>query len=161
MLYYIVLYTRSPLQDSRLFGPSPWKILAATYEKQRFLSNPAPGENLVMETGCIILGLPPLSGNLVIPKHIQPFILGLLSNPAPERESCYGDRVYIYNNKNYNNDNNNTNIYIYISIYIYIYIHTYTHICVYIYIYMYISIYISIYIILGLPPSPAASSSCW
>ena len=26
-------YTRSPLEDSRLFGPSPWKILAATYEK--------------------------------------------------------------------------------------------------------------------------------
>ena len=25
-------YTRSPLKDSRLFGPSPWKILAATYE---------------------------------------------------------------------------------------------------------------------------------
>ena len=27
------LYTRSPLEDSRLFGPSPWKILATTYEK--------------------------------------------------------------------------------------------------------------------------------
>ena len=26
-------YTQSPLQDSRLFGPSPWKILATTYEK--------------------------------------------------------------------------------------------------------------------------------
>ena len=26
-------YTRSPLQDSRLFGPRPWKILAATYEQ--------------------------------------------------------------------------------------------------------------------------------
>ena len=26
-------YTRSPLQDSRLFGPSPWKILATTYEQ--------------------------------------------------------------------------------------------------------------------------------
>ena len=50
-------YTRSPLQDSRLFGPSPWKILATTYEQKGFLSNPAPGENLVsgnlvMETGC-------------------------------------------------------------------------------------------------------------
>ena len=22
------MYTRSPLEDSRLFGPSPWKILA-------------------------------------------------------------------------------------------------------------------------------------
>ena len=25
-------YTQSPLQDSRLFGPRPWKILATTYE---------------------------------------------------------------------------------------------------------------------------------
>ena len=24
-------YTRSPSQDSRLFGPRPWKILATTY----------------------------------------------------------------------------------------------------------------------------------
>ena len=51
-------HTQSPLQDSRLFGPRPWKILAATYEKKGFLSNPDPGENLVsgnlvMETGCI------------------------------------------------------------------------------------------------------------
>ena len=27
------LYTRSPLEDPRLFGPSPWKVLATTYEK--------------------------------------------------------------------------------------------------------------------------------
>ena len=51
------LYTQSPLQDSRLFGPRPWKVLAATYETNGFLSNPDPGENLVMEnlameTGC-------------------------------------------------------------------------------------------------------------
>ena len=56
-IVYIHLYTRSPLQDSRLFGPSPWKVLAATYETNGFLSNPDPGENLVsgnllMETGC-------------------------------------------------------------------------------------------------------------
>ena len=48
---------RSPLEDSRLFGPSPWKIFATTYEQKRLLSNPAPGENilsgnLAMETGC-------------------------------------------------------------------------------------------------------------
>ena len=30
------VYTRSPLQDSRLFGPSPWKILATTYEQKDF-----------------------------------------------------------------------------------------------------------------------------
>ena len=28
-----VAYTRSPLEDSRLFGPSPWKVLVATYEQ--------------------------------------------------------------------------------------------------------------------------------
>ena len=26
-------YTRSPLEDSRLFGPRPWKLLATTYEQ--------------------------------------------------------------------------------------------------------------------------------
>ena len=28
-----LVYTRSPLEDSRLFGPGPWKVLAATNEK--------------------------------------------------------------------------------------------------------------------------------
>ena len=50
-------YTRSPLEDSRLFGPSPWKILRHYLWTNWFLSNPGPGENLlsgnlVMETGC-------------------------------------------------------------------------------------------------------------
>ena len=27
-IHIYILYTRSPLQDSRHFGPSPWKILA-------------------------------------------------------------------------------------------------------------------------------------
>ena len=59
-LHNTIFYTRSPLEDSCLFGPSPWKILATTYEANGFLSNPAPGENilsgnLVMETGCIIV----------------------------------------------------------------------------------------------------------
>ena len=35
-IQYDVIYTRSPLEDSRLFGPSPWKILAATNEKEDF-----------------------------------------------------------------------------------------------------------------------------
>ena len=44
-------YTRSPLKDSRLFGPSLWLWTNG------FRSNPASGENLlsgnlVMETGC-------------------------------------------------------------------------------------------------------------
>ena len=42
--YYYYYYTRSPSQDFRLFGPRPWKILATTYDKNRFLSNPDPGE---------------------------------------------------------------------------------------------------------------------
>ena len=29
-------YTRSPLKDSRLFGPCPWKVLATTYEQIDF-----------------------------------------------------------------------------------------------------------------------------
>ena len=33
-IYMIIgVYTRSPLEDSRLFGPSPWKTLATTYEQ--------------------------------------------------------------------------------------------------------------------------------
>ena len=36
------VYTRSPLEDSRLFGPSPWKILATTYEQKRISEQPRP-----------------------------------------------------------------------------------------------------------------------
>ena len=69
-------YTRSPSQDFRLFGPRPWKILATTYEKNGFLSNPDPGENLVsgnrvMETGCRSLQM----------------------NGVPQKE-CLGDSSY-------------------------------------------------------------------
>ena len=34
--------TRSPLEDSRLFGPSPWKILATTYEQKKVPEQPGP-----------------------------------------------------------------------------------------------------------------------
>ena len=79
-------YTRSPLEDSRLFGPSPWKILATTYEK-RFLSNPAPGENilsgnLVMETGCSLAG--------------DPRLLRLFGRLAAALQECMYVSVYIY-----------------------------------------------------------------
>ena len=30
----VTKYTRSPLEDSLLFGPSPWKVLATTYEQK-------------------------------------------------------------------------------------------------------------------------------
>ena len=33
---HVTEYTRSPLEDSRFFGPSPWNILAATYEHNDF-----------------------------------------------------------------------------------------------------------------------------
>ena len=46
-LAYTRVYTWSPLEDSRLFGPSPWKISALIVSKNGFLSNPAPGENLL------------------------------------------------------------------------------------------------------------------
>ena len=101
-------YTRSPLQDSRLFGPRPWKILAATYETNGFLSNPDPGENhvmenLVMETGCIIL-----------PEHTYSDVSQTRGGTRERPDEFLHD--YIGN------------------IYIYIYIYIYTHVCVYIYI---------------------------
>ena len=82
-------YTRSPLEDSHLFGPSPWrKILAATNEK-KYLSNPAPGENLlsgnlVMETGCI----------LIVHEHIicEPG----WGSAAPSYMSLFIHKLYVY-----------------------------------------------------------------
>ena len=35
-LLLLAYYTRSLLEDSRLFGRSPWKILAATYEQMGY-----------------------------------------------------------------------------------------------------------------------------
>ena len=84
-------YARSPLEDSRLFGPSPWIILAATNEKTH-LSNPAPGENL-------------LSGNLVMETG------GTCTGTEVGRRLCRRGRTrycHIY-------------IYIYIHIYVHIY----------------------------------------
>ena len=44
-------YTRSPLEDSRLFAPSPWKILAATNEK--YLSEqPSPWRKSSKRKSC-------------------------------------------------------------------------------------------------------------
>ena len=56
---FMLAYTRSPLEDSRLFGPSPWKVLATTYEKT-ISEQPSPWRK------------------------------------SSKRESCYGDRVYVY-----------------------------------------------------------------
>ena len=67
----MIHYTRSPLEDSRLFGPGPWKVLASIVQTNGFLSNPAPGENLesgnlVMETGCTAVSRTPnLPTNIV------------------------------------------------------------------------------------------------
>ena len=45
-------YTRSPLEDSRLFGPSPWKILAATYEKKTISEQPSPWRKYYKRESC-------------------------------------------------------------------------------------------------------------
>ena len=45
-VYIILCYS---YRDSRLFGPSPWKILATTYEH---LGENLVSGNLVMQTGC-------------------------------------------------------------------------------------------------------------
>ena len=47
----LVCYTRSPLQDSRLFGPSPWKILATTYEKN-ISEQPSPWRKSSKRESC-------------------------------------------------------------------------------------------------------------
>ena len=47
----IIPYTRSPLQDSRLFGPSPWKILAATNE-QYLSEQPSPWRKYSKRKSC-------------------------------------------------------------------------------------------------------------
>ena len=44
-------YTRSPLEDSRLFGPSPWKILATTYKK-RISEQPCPWRKSSKRESC-------------------------------------------------------------------------------------------------------------
>ena len=44
-------YTRSPLEDSRLFGPSPWKILAATNEKN-ISEQPSPWRKSCERESC-------------------------------------------------------------------------------------------------------------
>ena len=45
------VYTRSPLEDSSLFGPSPWKILAATNEKD-ISEQPSPWRKSSKRESC-------------------------------------------------------------------------------------------------------------
>ena len=47
-----VSYTRSPLQDSRLFGTSPWKILATTYLKKTIPEQPSPWRKSCKRESC-------------------------------------------------------------------------------------------------------------
>ena len=56
MMYYdipsdMMYYTRSLLEDSRLFGPSPWKILAATNEKD-ISEQPSPWRKSSKRESC-------------------------------------------------------------------------------------------------------------
>ena len=111
----------------RRLPPSPWKILATTYEQKRFLSNQAPGENLlsgnlVMETGCI---------DSLTNRH-WPF---RLCNRTRALQRSVLSRLYTY-------------IYIYICVYvcIYVYIYICMYVCMYMYVYIYIEIYIHTYV---------------
>ena len=110
------LYTRSPLEDSRLFGPSPWKILATTYETNRFLSNPDPGENLlsgnlVMETGCTKahVGAWLAPNNIIMIMMIILVIIIKQHNNSNKHNNSDNDNDYINNTSNNTDSNNNTN----------------------------------------------------
>ena len=46
-----VVYTWSPLEDPRLFGPSPWQILAATNE-QNISEQPSPWRKSSKRKSC-------------------------------------------------------------------------------------------------------------
>ena len=49
---YDTTYTRSPLEDSHLFGPSPWKILAATNEED-ISEQPSPWRKSSKRESCV------------------------------------------------------------------------------------------------------------
>ena len=51
VVIYMLLYTRSPLEDSRLFGPSPWKILGTTYDK-KITEQPGPWRKSSKRKSC-------------------------------------------------------------------------------------------------------------
>ena len=53
-MYHMYNMRREEL-DFRLFGPRPWKVLALIEYKNGFLSNPDPGENLVILNCLLIL----------------------------------------------------------------------------------------------------------
>ena len=48
---YMYIYTRSPSQDSRLFGRRPWKVLATAYEK-KVPEQPRPWRKSCQGLGC-------------------------------------------------------------------------------------------------------------
>ena len=50
-IQYDVIYTWFPLEDSRLFGPSPWKILAATNGKD-ISEQPSPWRKFSKRESC-------------------------------------------------------------------------------------------------------------
>ena len=90
---YVCMYTRSPSQDFRLFGPRPWKILATSNETKRFLSNPDPGEklvrgNLVMETGCICMCITYIYIYIYICIHISDNRNSAFPHEAPTISAC-------------------------------------------------------------------------
>ena len=49
--YLELNYTRSAIEDSRLFGPSPWKVLAATNDKD-ISEQPSPWRKSSKRESC-------------------------------------------------------------------------------------------------------------
>ena len=112
--------TRSPLEDSRLFGPSPWKILAATNEKDTS-EQPSPWRKSSKQESCY--------GD-----RVWVACRGRGRSPGPLlREQPRGTKFYYIST----DIHINTYIYIYMYIYIYIYVYVCMYVCIYIYIYSY------------------------
>ena len=114
-------YTQFPSQDSGLFGPNPWKVLAppSNYlSKKGFWATQPLGKSIVRES--FVMG----TGCLLYTKAVV--CLCVLYCPL------FGYYMFVYN------------ICIYVYIYIYIYIHTHTHIYIYV---LFIHLFIHAYTI--------------
>ena len=99
------LYTRSPLEDSRLFGPSPWKILAAANEQKHIWGTQPLAKILLWRPGACMYACMYVCMCIYIYTHnIYIYIYTYI---------CI--YIYIYvttttttnNNNNHNNNNNN------------------------------------------------------
>ena len=141
-------YTRSPLQDSRLFGPRPWKVLATTYKKigswaTQTLAKILWGGILWWRPGVHTLHVVVVHGvPCYIISHrngIKPKLSKSNTNnqKAPKHEidvymcRCAYMSIYIYIYR----ERERCICMCITCVYIYIYIYTHTHTYIYIYIY--------------------------